>query len=577
MKKTALVIATVAVPCIIYTLVISGMISASGSPIQTTDFLTYNSTTGKVEFKYDLNDSQHYWEIAPPPIEDCTLGGMEWACQSGDPTILHYPVDGQYYVIYREKTPTVTDVRMKRIICITSDNLVNWSTVWNYHKDDFQQCELDSIERSSLRYYNDRLYLYFTYDFKNKDWNNAYVVGEDFKHLGWNLTNCSMWHNITYPGIPLSTNPGKHTGTYFWNGSYYESKNRGYSLMESANAEGPWVNFSDPVQLCFNNDSYDNCEVDTITYDPYSKLYIAWGHSKLTPGTTTKYFWWWATSPDLENWTWRGRQLQKVKTPLPPGQRRYSELSVRDVGVDPEQMRQRIVLVMQWDHNDDIYDSIILWHFPAPTPTPSLPGDADENGIISAGDITKVERIILGWDAEIPNADANQDGMVNTTDIGVIEYMILQLWPWNHVHIEAPDNLSHCTNFIADVFVTCVEDFSSTSLLVTYNAGVLDLVSVTNGSMMEVAPGSISAKFYPVGITDWSMSGGPGAVRINASVAGGIGVNASGFLARLHFHVNGSAGQVSPIALNESQSRLKDNVGGDINATWEDDSLTVAP
>jgi len=76
-----------------------------------------------------------------------------------------------------------------------------------------------------------------------------------------------------------------------------------------------------------------------------------------------------------------------------------------------------------------------------------MPGDADENGEINAGDITMVERMILGWNAETLNADANQDSTVNTLDIGVIEYMILEIWPWNHVHIEAPDNLPHCTNF----------------------------------------------------------------------------------------------------------------------------------
>jgi len=31
------------------------------------------------------------------------------------------------------------------------------------------------------------------------------------------------------------------------------------------------------------------------------------------------------------------------------------------------------------------------------------------------------------------------------------------------------------------------------------------------------------------------------------------------------------------IAFNVPQSWIKDNVGGDITATWEDDSVTVAP
>jgi hypothetical protein len=213
---------------------------------------------------------------------------------------------------------------------------------------------------------------------------------------------------------------------------------------------------------------------------------------------------------------------------------------------------------------------------PTPTATAELPGDADDSGEINAGDITKLERMILGWDEETLNADANEDGTVNTSDIGVIEYMILDIWPWNHVHIEASDNLPHCTNFTATVYVTYVEDFGSASLNVSYNSSVLDLEDVTSGQLMEIAPG-VSTDFYTVNATDWSQPGGLGTLLVNAIVDGNPGPDGAGYLATLHFHVIGSAGQVSPIAFNMSQSWLKDNVGGDITATWEDDSVTVAP
>jgi hypothetical protein len=232
---------------------------------------------------------------------------------------------------------------------------------------------------------------------------------------------------------------------------------------------------------------------------------------------------------------------------------------------------------------------IVIAPTPSPTPTPSStptptasatptcrPGDADFDGVIDAGDITKVERMIMGWDAETPCGDANGDGTVNTTDIGVIEYMILDIWPWNHVHVEAPASLPHCTNFTADVFVTYVEDFSTAQFVVTYNTSVLDWVGVTEGRLLAIDAG-VSAEFHPVGIDDWGLAGGPGAVRINASVGGAAGVDGSGYLARLQFHANGSAGQGSPIALNASQSWLRDNLGGDINATWAGDWFTVAP
>jgi len=210
------------------------------------------------------------------------------------------------------------------------------------------------------------------------------------------------------------------------------------------------------------------------------------------------------------------------------------------------------------------------------TADPTMPGDADENGEINAGDITMVERMILGWNAETLNADANQDGTVNATDIGVIEYMMLDIWPWNHVHIEAPDNLPYCTHFTATVFITYVEDFGSAGFEVSYNSAVLDLEGVSGGKLMEIDPG-VSTDFYTVSIDDWSQPGGAGTLLVNASIDGNPGPDGAGYLAQLHFHVNGSAGQNSPIAFNASQSWLKDNVGDDITATWEDDSVTVAP
>ena len=213
---------------------------------------------------------------------------------------------------------------------------------------------------------------------------------------------------------------------------------------------------------------------------------------------------------------------------------------------------------------------------PTATPTAGMPGDADENGEINAGDITMVERMILAWNEETLNADANQDGTVNASDIGVIEYMILEIWPWNRVHIEAPDNLPYCTHFTATVFITYVEDFGSTGFELTYNSAVLDLEGVSNGKLMQIDPG-VSTDFYTVSIDDWSQPGGAGTLLVNASVDGNPGPDGAGYLAQLRFHVIGSAGQNSPIAFNASQSWLKDNVGDDITATWEDDSVTVAP
>jgi hypothetical protein len=59
--------------------------------------------------------------------------------------------------------------------------------------------------------------------------------------------------------------------------------------------------------------------------------------------------------------------------------------------------------------------------------TSVLPGDANGDGNVNALDITKVERIIAGLDAETPGADANGDGNVNALDITKIELKIAGL------------------------------------------------------------------------------------------------------------------------------------------------------
>jgi hypothetical protein len=56
-----------------------------------------------------------------------------------------------------------------------------------------------------------------------------------------------------------------------------------------------------------------------------------------------------------------------------------------------------------------------------------LPGDANGDGNVNALDITKVERIIAGLDAETPGADANQDGNINALDITKVERIIAGL------------------------------------------------------------------------------------------------------------------------------------------------------
>ena len=220
----------------------------------------------------------------------------------------------------------------------------------------------------------------------------------------------------------------------------------------------------------------------------------------------------------------------------------------------------------------------------ASAPYPHAPGDPTGDGRINAGDITQVELCIL-YPTAYPNSsypgwDANDDGLgPNAGDILTVEYMIIGTWPLNQVYIKAPDELPYCTNFTATAYITRVEDFGSATYEVTYNAGVLEVVGVTNGSMVEKQPDG-SADFYTINVTSWSLPYGEGMVRIISS-AGGYGVTGGGYLSRIKFHViSSSPCDSSGIAFNETGCVLHDDgtpTPAEINATWVGDSLHVAP
>jgi hypothetical protein len=198
-------------------------------------------------------------------------------------------------------------------------------------------------------------------------------------------------------------------------------------------------------------------------------------------------------------------------------------------------------------------------------------GDVNGDGVFNAGDVTQLELCILypgTYPIEnYPCWDANEDGFgPNAGDILAIEYRILEIWPPNHVHIEAPDELANCTNFTARVHVNVLVDFDSASYNITYNASVLDVNDVTDGNV----------NFTDIPVTNYSFPQS-GVLWIQNDVPGNPGVNDSGYLSAIQFHVNGSACDTTSIAFNESASWLKDNTGTDMNVTWANDSFHVAP
>jgi hypothetical protein len=60
-----------------------------------------------------------------------------------------------------------------------------------------------------------------------------------------------------------------------------------------------------------------------------------------------------------------------------------------------------------------------------PLDDPIRAGDADSNDFVNMGDVTAVERIVLGMAPMNPNADANRSGSVDMGDVTKIERIIL--------------------------------------------------------------------------------------------------------------------------------------------------------
>lgn len=206
---------------------------------------------------------------------------------------------------------------------------------------------------------------------------------------------------------------------------------------------------------------------------------------------------------------------------------------------------------------------------PCPGGGTHCPGDLTGDGSIDACDITQTELCILYPETypkgNYPGWDSNGDGQgPNSGDIRGVGYRCLDMWPHNRVHMEAPGELGHCTNFTAYVRVTYVEDFDSASYDVFYDASVLDVTRVTAGKINFITvPASHS---FPQGA---------GMVRIQNDVPGSSGVSGAGYLSKIRFHVNGSVCDATGIIFDQPQCWLKDSNGVEMNSSWVNDSFHV--
>jgi hypothetical protein len=132
------------------------------------------------------------------------------------------------------------------------------------------------------------------------------------------------------------------------------------------------------------------------------------------------------------------------------------------------------------------------------------------------------------------------------------------------VSIDAPAEVDLDSHFTARVNVTEVSDFDACQFDVTYDASVIEVTDVTAGNIGGTA----------IPIAMWGLVE-PGTIRVIGNVAGVPGVDGSGYLAEIHFHVIGSSGDTSTIDL--SNGLLGDKYANPITeVTWIGDSVYVS-
>lgn len=137
------------------------------------------------------------------------------------------------------------------------------------------------------------------------------------------------------------------------------------------------------------------------------------------------------------------------------------------------------------------------------------------------------------------------------------------------VSIDAPDEVLEESDFIANVSVTNVEDFDSCGLDVTYDKSIITVTDVTDGQIDGHTIPVDEWHYIPVDTVD------TGRIRVVIYMPGtpGPGVNGSGYIAQIHFHVLGSACETSVIHLENLG--MYNYLAEEIATTTEDDSVHI--
>ena len=130
------------------------------------------------------------------------------------------------------------------------------------------------------------------------------------------------------------------------------------------------------------------------------------------------------------------------------------------------------------------------------------------------------------------------------------------------VSVTAPDYVTPDSIFIAKIDITEVANFDSASYDVTFNPTIVEVTSVTGGKIGETD--------IPVNL--WNETE-PGRITVAQNVPELYGVNGTGHLAAIRFHVLGSPGQTTNITL--ANGILGNNTAQAIPATWVGDLVHI--
>ena len=131
------------------------------------------------------------------------------------------------------------------------------------------------------------------------------------------------------------------------------------------------------------------------------------------------------------------------------------------------------------------------------------------------------------------------------------------------VSVDTPSGVDPDSGFTVSISISEVADFDACNYDVTFDAMVLRLDTITSGF--------IGSTEIPVDLYN-ELS--PGTYRVIQNVPGLTGANGSGYLAEVHFHVIGAAGDSSLV--NPSNGVLSDITAGEIEATWVEGVVMVA-